>query len=63
MMAEREFKGRFKETLDAEGMDHIIMTRDLSCIDRFTRNIRHVLFERVQHTKNWHLLLSNLILS
>ena len=35
-----EFKGRFKEILDVEGVDHIIMTTHLSFIDRFTRTIK-----------------------
>ena len=47
-----EFKGRFKEILDAEGIDHIIMTTHLSFIGRFTRTMR------VQHNKKeWRLLL------
>ena len=46
-----EFKGRFKHILDVEGIDHNIMTTCLSCIDRFTRIIKGMLFERVQHTK------------
>ena len=57
-----EFKGRFKEILDAEGIDHIIMTTHLSFIDRFTRTITNMLFERIQHTgKDWHRLLPNII--
>jgi len=47
----REFKGRFKEILNPEGIQHIIMTTHLSFIDRFTRTIKKVLFERVQDTK------------
>ena len=46
-----EFKGRFKEIIDAEGNDHIIMTTNLLFIDRFTRTIENMLFERVQQTK------------
>ena len=57
-----EFKGRIKDILDAEGIQHIIMTTHLSCIDRFTRTIKHMIFERVQHTtKDWHMLLPNLL--
>ena len=57
-----ELKGRFKEILDAEGIQHIIMTTDLSFIDRFTRTIKHMLFERVEHTKtDWHLLFQAVI--
>ena len=38
------------------------MTTHLSFLDRFTRKIKNILFERVQHTqKDWHLLLSNVI--
>jgi len=38
------------------------MTTHLSFIDRFTRTIKHMLFERVQHTgKYWHRLLPNVI--
>ena len=55
-----EFKGRFKEILDAEGIDHIIMTTHLSCIDRFTRTIKNVLFERVQHTKKTGICCSQM---
>ena len=46
-----EFKGRVKYIVVAEGVDHIIMTTHLSFIDRFTRNIENMLFERVQHTQ------------
>ena len=35
----REFKGRFNEILDAEGIDQINMTTHLSFIDRFTRTM------------------------
>ena len=45
-----EFKGRCKQILDAEGIDHITMTTHLSCIVRFTRTIKNALFERVQYT-------------
>ena len=59
----REFKGRFKEILNPEGIQHIIMTTHLSFIDRFTRTIKKVLFERVQDTKkDWHRLLPNVII-
>jgi len=52
-----EFKGIFKEILDADGILHI-MTTQLSFIDRFTRTIKNLLFERVQHTgKDWRILL------
>ena len=38
------------------------MTTHLSFIDRFTRTMKNMLFERVQHAgKDWHLLLSNVI--
>ena len=48
--------------LYAEGIQHIIMTTHVSFIDRFTRTIKYVLFERVQHTgKEWHVLLPNVI--
>ena len=57
-----ELKGRFKDILDAEGIQHIIMTTHLSFIDTFTRTIKNVLFERVQHTgKDCHILLPNVI--
>ena len=57
-----EFKGRFKDILDAEGIQHIIMTTHLSFIDRCTRTVKHMLFERVQHAgKDWHLLFTNVI--
>ena len=46
-----EFKGRCKAILDAEGTQHIIMTTHLSFIDRFTRTIKSMLFERVEHIK------------
>ena len=35
-----EFKGRFKEIVNAEGIGHIVMTTHLSCLDRFTRIIK-----------------------
>jgi len=58
----REFKGRFKQILEDDGIYHIIMTTHLSCIDRFTRAIKNTPFERAQHTgKYWHLLLVNVI--
>ena len=57
-----EFKGRFKEILLAEGIDHIIMTTHLWFIDGFTRTIKNMFFERVEHTgKDWHRLLANVI--
>ena len=57
-----EFTGRFKEILDAEGINHIACTTHASFIDRFTRTIKNMLVERVQHTKkDWHLLLSHVI--
>ena len=46
-----EFKERFKHILDAEGIDHIVMTTHLSFIDRFVRTIKSMLFERVAHVK------------
>ena len=56
------FKGRFKYILDDEGIDHIIMTTNLSFIDRITRTIKNMLFEWVQHTgKEWHRLLPDVI--
>ena len=58
---EGEFKGRFKEILDAQGIDHIIMTTHLSFIDRLTGTIQNLLVERVQHKQDWHLLLSHVI--
>ena len=45
-----EIKGRCKNILDAEGIDHIITTTHVSCVDRFTRTIKHLIVERVQHT-------------
>ena len=57
-----ELKGRFKQILEDEGIDHIIMTTHVSSIDRFTRTIKIMLFERAQHTgKDWHVLLANVI--
>ena len=57
-----ELKRWFKELLDAERIDHIIMATHLSFIDRFTRIIKHMVYERVQHTKKeWHSLLTNVI--
>ena len=57
-----EFKGRFKEILNAEGIDHIIMTTHVPSTDRFTRNIENMLFERVQYTRQeWHRLLPDVI--
>jgi len=57
-----EFKGRFKESLDGEGIAHIIMTTHLSLIDCFTETMNNMLFESVQHTgKEWHILLSHVI--
>ena len=57
-----EFKGRFKDILNAEGIDHIVMTTHLSLIDRFTRTVENMMLERIQHTgKEWHRLLPNLI--
>ena len=57
-----EFKERFKHILDAEGIDHIVMTTDLSFIDRFIRTIKSMLFERVEHIKKgWHLLFPAVI--
>ena len=51
-----------KEILNAEGIQHIIMTTYLSFIDCFTRTIKSMLFERVQHTgKQWHMLLPNVM--
>ena len=57
-----EFKGEFKKILQAEGIEHIVFTTHLSFIDRFTRTIKNMLFERVEHTKqSWHLLLPSVI--
>jgi len=57
-----EFKGEFKKILQVEGIEHIVFTTHLSFIDRFTRTIKNMLFQRVQHTKkSWHLLLQNVI--
>ena len=58
-----EFKGRFKEILDGEGIDHTIVITHLSCIYRFTRAIRNMLFERIQQHagKDWRRLLPNVI--
>ena len=54
--------GRFKEILDGEGVDHILMTTHLWFIGRFTRTIKYMLHERVEHTGNgWHRLLANVI--
>ena len=61
MMAEKN-QGRFKDILDAEGIQHIVMTTNLSCIDRFPRTIKNMLFERIQHTKkDWQLLFQTVI--
>ena len=49
-----EFKGRFKDILDAEIIDHITMSTHLWFIDRFTRTIKHMLFERVQFERAQH---------
>ena len=38
-----EFEGRFKQILDAEGIDHIVMTTNLSFIDRFVRTEKLVI--------------------
>ena len=57
-----EFKGEFKHILQSEGIEHIVFTTHLSFIDRFTRTIKNMLFERVEHTgKSWHLLLPAVI--
>ena len=57
-----EFKGEFKHILSGGGIEHIAFTTHLSFIDRFTRTIKNMLFERVQHTgKSWHLLLPAVI--
>ena len=57
-----EFKGEFKKILQAEGIEHIVFTTHLSFIDRFTRTIKNMLFERVEHTKqSWNLLLPSVI--
>ena len=34
-----ECKGRFKQILDAESIQHIVFTTHLSFIDRFTRTV------------------------
>ena len=47
----REFKGRSKHILDAEGVDLFVFTTHLPFIDRFTRTIKDMLFERVEHIK------------
>ena len=39
-----EFKGRFKEILDGEGIQHFVFTTHLSLIDGFTRTIKHNVF-------------------
>ena len=57
-----EWKGEFKKILQAEGIEHIVFTTHLSFIDRFTRTIKNMLFERVEHSgKSWHLLLPSVI--
>jgi len=57
-----EFKGWFQEILDGEGIQHFVFTTRLSLIDRFTRTIKNMLFERVEHTKqDWHLLLPSVV--
>ena len=57
-----EFKGEFKKILQAEGIEHIVFTSHLPFIDRFTRTIKTMLFEREQHTgKSWHVFLQNVI--
>ena len=40
-----EFKGRFKDILDGEGVQHIVFTTHLSFIDRFTRTIKKVVWK------------------
>ena len=38
------------------------MTFRLSCIDTFTRTMKNMLFERVEHSgKDWHALLAHVI--
>ena len=55
-------KGRFKRGLDAEGIDHIVMTTHLWFIDRFTRTIENkVIWKGTTHKKKWRLLLPNVI--
>ena len=57
-----EFKGRFEQILDAEDIDHTVMPTHLSFSDRFTRKIKNMLFESVQHTgKEWRLSLPTVI--
>ena len=46
-----EFKGRFKEILNAEAVEHITMTTHLACLDCFIRTIKNMLFQRIQPTK------------
>ena len=54
--------GRFKEILDAEGIQHIVFTAHLSSNDHFSRTIKDMLFESVQHTgKDWPLLIPSVI--
>ena len=45
-----EWKGEFKKILQSEGIEHIVFSTHLSFIDRFTRTIKNMLFERVEHT-------------
>ena len=57
-----ECKGRFKHTSDAEGIENVVFTTHLSFIDRFTRTIKDMLSERVEHPKtDWHWLLQAVI--
>ena len=58
-----EFTGRFKEILDVEGIDHFVFTTHLSVIDRFTRTINNMLYERVQHTKKTGIYCSQMYLN
>ena len=57
-----EFKGEFKIFYKVKALNTLFVTTHLSFIDRFTRTIKTMLFEREQHTgKSWHLFLQNVI--
>ena len=54
-----EWKGEFKKILQSEGIEHIVFSTHLSFIDRFTRTIKNMLFERVEHRRNHCLYTSS----
>ena len=57
-----EWKGKFTKVLHTEGIENIVCTTHLSFIERFTRTIQNILFERIEHNGNsWHLLFPAVI--